>query len=153
MVQHLRSINSKNPNFNIFGCRNRNLSKIGILGPDGSLNIDEIKIKGSHKIKISCMMIAIVDECIAMLSESTKIHISKVFCSPGHRIYFRSLGKNEKEQDVHGIVVKKSSKIKTQFTPPSCKTSNHLFQYITMENVLNPINIDQLYCPYILCDQ
>ncbi|XP_048322031.1 polygalacturonase-like [Ziziphus jujuba] len=160
-VHHLRSINSKNAHFNIYGCRNMNLSKIRLSAPDESPNTDGIKIGSSHRIKISRTVIATGDDCIAMLSGSTKIHISKVVCGPGHGISIGSLGRYDGEQDVSGIVVKNSTftgttngvRIKTWPTPTSCKAFNFLFQDIIMENVFNPITIDQLYCPHGGCDQ
>lgn len=138
-----------------------NLSKIRISAPEDSPNTDGMKIGSSHRIRIWRTVIATGDDCIALLSGSTKIHISKVVCGPGHGISIGSLGRNDGEQDVSDIVVKNSTlvttsnglRIKTWSSPASCKASNFLFQDIIMDNVLNPISIDQLYCPYASCDQ
>lgn len=71
-----------------------------------------------------------------------------------------SLGKYEDEEDVTGLVVKDCTltgtdngvRIKTwENSPKSTKASNLTFENIEMDNVRNPIIIDQTYCPFAKC--
>lgn len=67
-----------------------------------------------------------------------------------------SLGKYENEEDVYGITVKNCTLVGTENgirikSWPAGKTpskaSSMIFQNILMNNVRNPIVIDQQYCP------
>lgn len=77
-----------------------------------------------------------------------------VHCSVG------SLGRYRNEGDVSGLVVKNCSltgtangiRIKTwPNSPGSSSATNMTFENITMNNVSNPIIIDQSYCPFGFC--
>ncbi|KAF3442281.1 hypothetical protein FNV43_RR16197 [Rhamnella rubrinervis] len=159
-VHHLTSLNSKNTHISIFASNNFNVSHVRISAPDDSPNTDGIKIGTSHRIRVSRSVIETGDDCIAMLSGSTKIHISKVYCGPGHGISIGSLGRSQGERDVKGIIVKNSTfsrttngvRIKTWASPASMKASNFIFQDIVMKDVFNPITIDQHYCPHGNCN-
>ena len=72
-----------------------------------------------------------------------------------------SLGKYPNEEDVRGITVKNCTLIGTENgirikswpgSPPSA-ASGMFFQNIDMENVKNPIIIDQEYCPNSHCNE
>lgn len=66
-----------------------------------------------------------------------------------------SLGKDLKEPGVENVTVKtvtfsdtqNGARIKTWGRPSSGFVRNILFQHITMNNVQNPLVIDQNYCP------
>ena len=70
-----------------------------------------------------------------------------------------SLGKEEGEQDVQGLIIKNCTvkgttngvRIKTWPGSPPSRASNITFQDITMDDVANPIIIDQRYCPHDHC--
>lgn len=78
-----------------------------------------------------------------------------VRCGPGHGISIGSLGGGPKEEDVSGIAVRNCTffgtengvRIKTWARNYASSASNITFQQITMNNVRNPIIIDQQYCP------
>ncbi|XP_059441901.1 exopolygalacturonase-like [Corylus avellana] len=160
-IHHLRSIDSKSNHLVIFGCENVNISSIRISAPGDSPNTDGIKIGHSHRIGIAHSTISTGDDCIAMLSGATKIHISNVVCGPGHGISIGSLGKNGDEDDVSGVVVRNCTfqgtsdgvRIKTWASPSLGRASDFIYEDIFMEHVGNPIIIDQEYCPYPPCNQ
>jgi galacturan 1,4-alpha-galacturonidase len=160
-IHHLRSIDSKNNHLVIYGCENVNISNVRISAPGDSPNTDGIKIGHSHRIRIARSTIGTGDDCIAILSGATKIHISKVICGPGHGISIGSLGKNEDEDDVRGVVVKNCTfhgtsdgvRIKTWASPSLGRASDFVYEDIFMDHVGNPIIIDQEYCPYPPCKQ
>lgn len=71
-----------------------------------------------------------------------------------------SLGKYRNEGDVSGLVVRDCTitgtsngiRIKTWANSPySSVATNMTFENIVMNNVTNPILIDQAYCPFTSC--
>ncbi|PQM43241.1 exopolygalacturonase-like [Prunus yedoensis var. nudiflora] len=161
IVQYIKSYDSKNAHFKVFGCHNMDFRKIRISAPADSPNTDGIKIGSSYRIRIAHSRIATGDDCVAIVEGSKKIHVSKVFCGPGHGISIGSLGGYANEDDVVGVVVKNCTflgtsngvRIKTWASPYASKASNFTFQDIFMDDVLNPITIDQEYCPHPPCSQ
>ncbi|KAM1484031.1 hypothetical protein TB2_035270 [Malus domestica] len=160
-VEYIKSYDSKNAHFKIFGCHNMDFRKIKVSAPADSPNTDGIKIGSSYRIRIARSTIATGDDCVAVVTGSKKIHISKVVCGPGHGISIGSLGGHDKEDAVVGVVVKNCTflgtengvRIKTWASPYTSKASNFTFQDIFMDDVLNPITIDQEYCPNPPCHQ
>ncbi|KAJ7951135.1 putative Pectin lyase-like superfamily protein [Quillaja saponaria] len=160
-VHHVRSINSKNTHFVLYGCDNMNFTKIRISAPGDSPNTDGIKIGRSTRIKISNSVIGTGDDCVALLSGLKKIDISQVVCGPGHGISIGSLGKYDDEDEVEEISVKNCTfegtsdgvRIKTWASGFDGKVSNLKYEDIVMNNVGKPIIIDQEYCPHPPCSQ
>ncbi|PRQ28379.1 putative glycosidase [Rosa chinensis] len=163
-VHHLRSFNSQNGHFKVHGCQKIDFGNIRISAPEDSPNTDGIKIGNSYRIRIRRTIIETGDDCIGIVSGSQKIHISNVFCGPGHGISIGSLGGHSyTEYDVEGIFVKNSVfkktdnglRIKTwaRDSPKPLKASNIVYEDINMIDVRNPIVIDQQYCPNNQCNQ
>nr|XP_011460012.1 PREDICTED: exopolygalacturonase-like isoform X2 [Fragaria vesca subsp. vesca] len=161
-VHHLRSFNSQNGHFKVHGCQKIDFRNIRISAPEDSPNTDGIKIGNSYRVRIRHTIIQTGDDCIAIVSGSRKIHISNVFCGPGHGISIGSLGGHAyTEYDVEGIFVKNSVfkktanglRIKTYARDSKpLKASNIVFEDINMIDVMYPIIIDQQYCPHNQCD-
>ncbi|KAK4342219.1 hypothetical protein RND71_038035 [Anisodus tanguticus] len=157
-IHHLRSINSKNSHINLFACNNINISFVRLTAPNESPNTDGIHIGLSTNIKISRTVIQTGDDCISMVSGSRNIDISDVTCGPGHGISIGSLGKSPGEI-VTGINVRNctfigtqnGARIKTWAPSLLSEASDIFFGDIYMQNVLNPILIDQQYCPFPSC--
>ncbi|CAJ2662635.1 unnamed protein product [Trifolium pratense] len=162
-IHHLRSINSKQSHFVVFGCDQMTFTKLRIIAPDESPNTDGIKIGKSKGINITSVTIGTGDDCIAMLAGTRNVLISDVFCGPGHGISVGSLGKNEGEEDVDNIVVKNCTisgtnngvRIKSWAVQlkKTLMASNFLYEDIVMDNVQFPIIIDQDYCPHSSCQE
>ncbi|XP_028799003.1 exopolygalacturonase-like, partial [Neltuma alba] len=161
-VHHIHSIDSKSSHFVLFGCKNMNFTKIRISAPEDSPNTDGIKIGKSIRINITRSTISTGDDCIAMISGTRTVWISEVTCGPGHGISVGSLGKEDGEEDVEDIIVKnctldgtsKGVRIKTWASRLSkpLKASNFVYEDIVMNDVWDPIIIDQQYCPYPHCE-
>ncbi|KAL3513112.1 hypothetical protein ACH5RR_025829 [Cinchona calisaya] len=155
-IKYLRSINSKKAHINLFACNNINISYVRLTAPENSPNTDGIHIGSSTNIKISRVNIGTGDDCISMVSGSQNIDISDVFCGPGHGISIGSLGRSFQKEYVMGINVVNATfnstqngvRIKTWSPSYSSLASNIKFQNIIMQNVNNPIIIDQDYCPF-----
>ncbi|KAJ4725283.1 putative Pectin lyase-like superfamily protein [Melia azedarach] len=160
-INHISSIDSKNSHFNIFQCSNMILDRIRIRAPGNSPNTDGIHLSNSNNIQISNSEISTGDDCIAMLPGSKNINIFNVTCGPGHGISIGSLGGSPNEQDVAGITVKNCDlkdtlngvRIKTWAQSYPSSVYNLTFEHINVENVSNPIIIDQQYCPNKTCEE
>ncbi|KAL2496659.1 Pectin lyase-like superfamily protein [Forsythia ovata] len=158
-IHHLKSINSKNTHFSIFACYNMNISHVRITAPEDSPNTDGVRIGVSRKIKISRSVIRTGDDCVSMLSGSNDIDIYDVSCGPGHGISVGSLGRSHGDEYVSGIRIRNCSfigtdnglRIKTWAPSLYSVASNMIFEDISMQNVRNPILIDQQYCPFPPC--
>ncbi|KAK9725591.1 hypothetical protein RND81_05G155600 [Saponaria officinalis] len=156
----IRRITSLNPmGFHFFITRSKNIrmQRLHIKAPADSPNTDGVHISSSDLIKLSRSRIETGDDCVGILQGSTQIAINKVFCGPGHGISIGSLGKYEDEEDVRGVQVKNCTlrdttnglRIKTFPYKPNVlpiQASGFLFQDIVLQNVKNPIIIDQEYC-------
>ena len=134
-------------------------TKLRLSAPADSPNTDGIKIGSSYQIGISSSVIGTGDDCIAILSGSREIHISKLFCGPGHGISIGSLGGYDHENDVEGVYVRDSGlkgttnglRIKTWAKSHPLKASKIRYENIVMTDVMYPIIIDQDYCPSPPC--
>lgn len=93
------------------------------------------------------------DDCISIVSNSSKIRITNLTCGPGHGISIGSLGKSCTWDDVHDVKVngafisntENGVRIKT-WQGGGGSARKIAFQNVWMENVSNPIIIDQYYC-------
>ncbi|CAN1145274.1 Probable polygalacturonase At1g80170 [Linum perenne] len=93
------------------------------------------------------------DDCISIVGNSSRINIKNIVCGPGHGISIGSLGKSNSTDFVESVSVdgallsntKNGLRIKT-WQGGSGKASDINFQNVHMQNVSNPIIIDQFYC-------
>ncbi|GMN63391.1 hypothetical protein TIFTF001_032470 [Ficus carica] len=155
VLRGITSLNSKGVHIFITQCQNIRLKRLHVFAPADSPNTDGIHISNANNVRISRTVIRTGDDCIGMIKGSTNIAINKVLCGPGHGISIGSLGKYQNEEDVRGIIVKNTTFLKTDNgiriktwpgSTPS-QASGMLFQDLLMDNVRNPIIIDQGYCP------
>ncbi|KAL8481460.1 hypothetical protein ACS0TY_027824 [Phlomoides rotata] len=109
-------------------------------------------------VKVSRNSIRTGDDCISIGQGSINVTITKIRCGPGHGFSVGSLGKLADEKDVQGVIVKNCSltgtmnvqdvssfRIKTYPASSPSKASGMLFQDIVIQDVKNPIIIDQHY--------
>ncbi|KAL2501729.1 Polygalacturonase ADPG1 [Forsythia ovata] len=93
------------------------------------------------------------DDCISIVSGSKKVRATDITCGPGHGISIGSLGSGNSEAYVSDIVLNGAKlsgttnglRIKT-WQGGSGSASNIKFRNVEMQNVKNPIIIDQSYC-------
>lgn len=160
-IDHITSINSKMFHFNIYDNQKISINHVKILAPAESPNTDGIHIGRSNDIRITNSEIRTGDDCISLKQGSRDIHIQNVQCGPGHGISVGSLGKDEGEEEVRGITVRNCTfqgsdnglRIKTWAASTRNIASDFTFEDIVVENVRNPINIDQEYCPHPPCNE
>lgn len=154
IVRGISSKDSAGFHIVLFGCENFRAQRLSITAPENSPNTDGIHISNSTNIKISKSVIGTGDDCISIGQGSINVRVNKITCGPGHGISVGSLGKVENEGDVKGITVKNCTlkgttnglRIKTWSKPYPSQASSMIFENIIMDNVKNPIIIDQTYC-------
>ncbi|XP_078163528.1 polygalacturonase At1g48100-like [Carex rostrata] len=140
-------------------CQNVTVDSISVVSPATSPNTDGIHI-ASKDIVIRNSNISNGDDCISMSNESENIHIENMDCRDGHGISIGSLGKDNSKETVKNITVtnclisnsQNGIRIKT-WASGSGLVSNVKYENIQMKEVLNPIIIDQFYCPDNSCNK
>ncbi|XP_031742970.1 exopolygalacturonase-like [Cucumis sativus] len=162
IVTGITSLDSKNFHINLLGCKNLTFDHVTITAPGNSPNTDGIHVSSSEQINILNTNIATGDDCISVGDSNKQVAISDVTCGPGHGISIGSLGKYTKEKEVVGVTVKKckltgtTNGVRIKTWPDSAvafpATDMH-FEDIEMDNVSNPIIIDQEYCPWNQCNR
>ncbi|KAF8401426.1 hypothetical protein HHK36_012365 [Tetracentron sinense] len=158
-VRTIHSINSKAFHFHINNCDNIKVHDISITAPGDSPNTDGIHVSSSNLVNISKVAIGTGDDCVSIGQGSTDISITGVTCGPGHGISVGSLGKYPNEKDVKGVTVKNCTlknsdngvRIKTWPGSNPSLASSFIFEDIIVDNVKNPIIIDQQYCAGSSC--
>ncbi|KAK2977498.1 hypothetical protein RJ640_016126 [Escallonia rubra] len=133
-VKGLTIQNSQQMHFTISRCQNVRLSDILISAPEDSPNTDG-------------------DDCISIVNASSNIKMKTISCGPGHGISIGSLGKDNSTGIVTKVVVDTAFlrgttnglRIKT-WQGGSGYVRAVRFQNVRMEDVSNPIIIDQFYC-------
>ncbi|KAI3525302.1 hypothetical protein L1887_03993 [Cichorium endivia] len=158
-IRGITSVNSKHFHMNFLGCDGTTVEKVTIEAPADSLNTDGMHIGRTNGLNIIDCTIRTGDDCVSIGDGSSNIHVEKTKCGPGHGISIGSLGKYPDEAPVDGIFIKDCTlngtdnglRIKTWPGSPPGKAVNMHFDDVQMENVGNPILIDQEYCPYVGC--
>ncbi|GFZ00370.1 pectin lyase-like superfamily protein [Actinidia rufa] len=135
-------------------------SGINIFAPANSPNTDGIHIERSSSVYFSRSLIGTGDDCISIGQGNSQVTVTSISCGPGHGISVGSLGRYPNEGDVRGLVVRDCNmtgttngiRIKTwPNSPGQSAATNMTFENIVMNNVTNPIIIDQAYCPFASC--
>ncbi|KAL2464671.1 Polygalacturonase ADPG1 [Forsythia ovata] len=134
-------------------CTHVQVSSLTISAPEGSPNTDGIHVTNTKNIQISSCTIGTGDDCISIVSGSQNVQATDITCGPGHGISIGSLGSRNSEAYVSDVVVNGAKlfgttngvRIKT-WQGGSGSASYIKFQNVEMQNVKNPIIIDQNYC-------
>ncbi|XP_008802086.1 polygalacturonase-like [Phoenix dactylifera] len=155
LISGLTSINSKFYHISIFGSSNVKIRGVKITAPDASPNTDGIHLQMSSGITVERSTIGTGDDCISMKTGTTNVRIHRVKCGPGHGISIGSLGDAANEAGVQNITVTSvvftgtdnGLRIKTWAKNNRGFVKGVTFANAVMQNVRNPIIIDQNYCP------
>ncbi|XP_023531182.1 polygalacturonase-like [Cucurbita pepo subsp. pepo] len=151
----LTSLNSRQSHITINSCNNVLVKNVKIMAPDQSPNTDGIHVQSSTDVTITGTTIQTGDDCISIGDGTKNLFMTHIKCGPGHGVSIGSLGKEFDEQGVQNVtlmnaVFTKSDngvRIKTWARPGNGFVKHVVFQNIVMNNVKNPIIIDQNYCP------
>ncbi|KAL5798051.1 hypothetical protein ACOSQ2_002871 [Xanthoceras sorbifolium] len=160
LVQDVTSKDSKQFHVNVLGSKELKFLRFKISAPEHSINTDGIHIGRSKGISVIDSRIETGDDCVSIGDDSQQITVTGVTCGPGHGISVGSLGKYQNEGPVIGVTVKNCTisntmngvRIKTWPASFPGTASDMHFEDIIMNNVGNPILIDQVYCPWNQCN-
>ncbi|WOG88762.1 hypothetical protein DCAR_0207997 [Daucus carota subsp. sativus] len=152
-VQGLTIRNSQQMHFTISRSESVRVSDVLVSSPEDSPNTDGIHITASTDVVIQKSKIKTGDDCISIVNGSSNIKMKEISCGPGHGISIGSLGKNNSTGIVTKVVLDKAFirgttnglRIKT-WQGGSGYVRGVRYQNVRMENVSNPIIIDQYYC-------
>ncbi|KAJ9176374.1 hypothetical protein P3X46_011693 [Hevea brasiliensis] len=152
-VRDLTIQNSQQMHFVISRCSSVRVSDVLVSAPEDSPNTDGIHITESTNVILQGCKIGTGDDCISIVNGSSGIKMKRIYCGPGHGVSIGSLGKDNST----GIVTKVV--LDTAFLK---ETANGLriktwqggngyvrgirFENVKVEDVANPIIIDQFYC-------
>ncbi|KAL7128489.1 hypothetical protein ABFS83_14G320700 [Erythranthe nasuta] len=152
-VKGLTIQNSQQMNFVISRSNSVRVIDVKVSSPEESPNTDGIHITDSTTVLVQNCKIGTGDDCISIVNGSSNIKMKNIYCGPGHGISIGSLGKDNSTGIVEKIVLDKAFlrgatnglRIKT-WQGGSGYVRSVRYQDVRMEDVSNPIIIDQFYC-------
>ncbi|GJV06008.1 probable polygalacturonase [Tanacetum coccineum] len=128
-------------------------SRLSISAPASSPNTDGIHISESTNVEVKDTTVRTGDDCISIVSNSSKVTVTRIACGPGHGISIGSLGKSGTCDQVYDVSVREAFlsntenglRIKT-WQGGTGFVRNVKYENVWMVNVSHPIIIDQYYC-------
>ncbi|KAL0441615.1 UNVERIFIED_CONTAM: putative polygalacturonase [Sesamum radiatum] len=152
-VRNITLFNGQQLHMAFTHCTHVAASHVTFVAPFDSPNTDGIHISASTRVELKDIIITTGDDCISIVSNSSRIRVKNVVCGPGNGISIGSLGKYNSSASVQDVTVsggalfdsKNGVRIKT-WQGGSGFARNITFENIWMKNVSNPIVIDQYYC-------
>ncbi|XP_031272553.1 probable polygalacturonase At1g80170 [Pistacia vera] len=153
IVKNLMIVNSQQMHISFSSCLRVVTSQLKVIAPAVSPNTDGIHITASHGVEVKNCIVRTGDDCISIVGNSSRVQIENIVCGPGHGISIGSLGKFNSCSQIQDVTVdgafisntENGVRIKT-WQGGSGFATNILFRNLLMENVSNPIIIDQYYC-------
>ncbi|KAK1356426.1 Polygalacturonase [Heracleum sosnowskyi] len=157
-VRNLMIIDSQQMHMAFTSCVKVVASRLRLSAPASSPNTDGIHISASTHVEVKNTIIHTGDDCISIVSNSSRIRVRNITCGPGHGIRpvfgsIGSLGKSNTWSQAHDVRVDGAHFLNTQngvriktWQGGSGFVSQITFKDLWMENVSNPIIIDQYYC-------
>ncbi|KAL2923618.1 Polygalacturonase [Bienertia sinuspersici] len=127
VVSNLKIQNAQQMHLSFSQCNHVSASGISISSPRKSPNTDGIHITHSQNVKVTNANIGTGDDCISIEDGTQIVRATNITCGPGHGISVGSLGDNDSKGG-------------------SGSATNMKFLNIKLDNVDNPIIIDQNYC-------
>ncbi|CAN0927147.1 unnamed protein product [Linum grandiflorum] len=154
-INGLTSLNSQLFHIVINSCQNVKVQGVRVSAAGNSPNTDGIHVQSSTGVTITNSRIGTGDDCISIGPGTTNLWIENISCGPGHGISIGSLGKEFHEAGVSNVTVKTVTftgtengvRIKSWGRPSTGFVKDVMFEDAVMNNVHNPIVIDQNYCP------
>ncbi|KAL8482483.1 hypothetical protein ACS0TY_028599 [Phlomoides rotata] len=152
-VKGLTIQNGQQMNFVIGRSASVRVIGVKVSAPEDSPNTDGIHITGSTNVVLQNCKIGTGDDCISIVNASSNIKMKNIYCGPGHGISIGSLGKNNSTGIVEKVVLD-TAVVRDTTNGLRIKTwqggAGYVrairYQNVKMENVSNPIIIDQFYC-------
>ncbi|KAH7547639.1 hypothetical protein FEM48_Zijuj01G0331100 [Ziziphus jujuba var. spinosa] len=139
VISGLTSINSQLSHLVINSCNNVLVRNVNLIAPDQSPNTDGIHVQSSTGITITGATLKTGDDCVSIGPGTKNMLMTNIKCGPGHGNV--TLTNAVFTGSDNGV------RIKSWARPSKGYVSNIVFQNLIMNNVQNPIIIDQNYCP------
>ncbi|KAF5746595.1 polygalacturonase [Tripterygium wilfordii] len=152
-VKGLTIQNSQQMHFVISRSASVRVSNVQVSAPGDSPNTDGIHITASTNVVLQDCKIGTGDDCISIVNDTSGIKMKRIYCGPGHGISIGSLGKDNSTGIVTKVILDTAFlsettngiRIKT-WQGGSGYVRGVRFENVRMDNVANPIIIDQFYC-------
>ncbi|EPS71289.1 hypothetical protein M569_03472 [Genlisea aurea] len=152
-LNNLHFVNSMGFHTKVTDSQNVVVERLTITAPGDSPNTDGIHLSKAKNITVSNLVIGTGDDCVSIGHGVVDSLITGVTCGPGHGLSVGSLGKRDNEMNLSGIKVINCTitkatngvRIKTFADSPELQATGIIFQDIIMNEVANPIIIDQHY--------
>ncbi|KAH9301881.1 hypothetical protein KI387_013464, partial [Taxus chinensis] len=152
-IRQLQFVNSQQIHVGIFYSSNVQLTGLQIKAPEDSPNTDGIHLDYVNNAKIHNCDIQTGDDCISITGVTSNVDIQNIKCGPGHGISIGSLGEHGEISQVEKINVQEvvfngsqnGARIKT-WQGGLGYAQQIMFANMIVNNVSNPIIIDQYYC-------
>ncbi|KAJ9549780.1 hypothetical protein OSB04_022323 [Centaurea solstitialis] len=152
-VNGLTIQNSQQMHFTISRSQSIRIVNVVVSAPEDSPNTDGIHLTASTNVVIQNSIIETGDDCISIVSGCSNIKMKTIYCGPGHGISIGSLGENNSTGFVTAVVLDTAFlkgttnglRIKT-WQGGSGYVRGVSYQNVRMDDVANPILIDQFYC-------
>ncbi|KAL3501172.1 hypothetical protein ACH5RR_035621 [Cinchona calisaya] len=152
-VKGLTIQNSQQMHFVISRSDSVRVTGIKVSAPEDSPNTDGIHITESTNVLLQNCKIGTGDDCISIVNGSSYIKMKTIYCGPGHGISIGSLGKDNSVGIVTKVVLDTAFlhgttnglRIKT-WQGGAGYVRAVRFQNVRVDDVSNPIIIDQFYC-------
>ncbi|XP_021731866.1 probable polygalacturonase At1g80170 [Chenopodium quinoa] len=152
-IKNISIIDSQQTHLSFTNCHSVVVANVTLTAPAESPNTDGIHISASSDVQIIDSNIRTGDDCISFVSNSSRVVITGLFCGPGYGISIGSLGKQHEWAEVDDVLVdgaylsntQNGVRIKT-WQGGAGYVTRITFRNVWMENVSNPIIIDQYYC-------
>ncbi|WCJ25732.1 Pectin lyase-like superfamily protein [Euphorbia peplus] len=157
-IYGLLSLNSQMFHIVFNGCKDVHVENVKVVADGNSPNTDGIHVQFSTDVSIINSSIKTGDDCISIGPGTKNLWVEGVRCGPGHGISIGSLAKTAEEEGVQNVTVKRTIftgttngfRIKSWARPTTGFVQRVRFIGAIMQNVHNPILIDQHYCPHNL---
>lgn len=152
-VNGLTIQNSQQMHFAISRSQSVRIFNVVVSAPEDSPNTDGIHLTASTNVVIQNSKIGTGDDCVSIVSGCSNIKMKTIYCGPGHGISIGSLGNDNSTGFVTAVVLD-TAFLKGTTNGLRIKTwqggSGYVravsYQNVRMEDVANPIIIDQFYC-------
>ncbi|KAL3511307.1 hypothetical protein ACH5RR_030708 [Cinchona calisaya] len=152
-VEGLTIQNSQQMHFVISKSDSVRVMGVKVSAPEDSPNTDGIHITESTNVLLQNCKIGTGDDCISIVNGSSSIKMKTIYCGPGHGISIGSLGKDNSVGTVTEVVLDTAFlqgttnglRIKT-WQGGAGYVRAVRYQNVRVDNVSNPIIIDQFYC-------
>ncbi|KAK4429814.1 Exopolygalacturonase [Sesamum alatum] len=152
-VNNLKFVDSMGYHIEVMGSHDIDLQKLTITAPGDSPFTDGVHLTGNTNVNVTDSVIGTGDDCVSIGHGNQNIMVARIICGPGHGICVGNLGKHADEKDLKGVTISNctltgttnGARIKTYHDSVPITASDIIFQDIQMNDVQNPIIIDQHY--------